>query len=81
MKKKKIPKIYKETPEERKERVQNEGRAFAPRVEQPKNIYDRKREKKPTVVFFQNKKIRRVFNFRFELEILNQKPFCSGEIR
>ena len=48
MKKEKVPKIYKETPEARKERVKNEGSAFRQRVEKMKTTYDRKANKKDT---------------------------------
>ena len=46
MKKEKVPKIYKETPEARKERVQSEGNAFSPKVEKLKTTYNRKTAKK-----------------------------------
>ena len=45
MKKKTVPKVYKETKEARKERVRNEGSAYRPRIEQPKTNYNRKRAK------------------------------------
>lgn len=42
-KKQKLPKKYRETPEQRKERVRAEGARFRSRIETPKNVYNRKR--------------------------------------
>ena len=43
MAKKKLPKEYRETPEQRKERVRAEGTRFRSRIETPKNVYNRKK--------------------------------------
>ena len=45
MSKKNVKRIYKETLEERKERVRNEGSAFRTRVVPDKTKYNRKRVK------------------------------------
>ena len=45
MAKKNVKKIYKENPEERKERVRNEGAAFRIRIIPDKTKYNRKRVK------------------------------------
>ncbi len=45
MAKKNVKKIYKENPEERKERVRNEGAAFRTRIIPDKTKYNRKRAK------------------------------------
>ena len=45
MKKQKLPKIYRETPEERQKRVQEENGRFRSRIETPKTVYNRKRDK------------------------------------
>lgn len=43
MKKSKVSPIYKETQEERANRVRNEGRRFRSRVEPPKTLYKRQK--------------------------------------
>ena len=45
-KKKKLPKEYRETPEQRKERVRAEGNRFRSRIEVPKTTYNRKATKR-----------------------------------
>lgn len=45
MKKQKLPKLYRETPEERKKRVQEENGKFRSRIETTKVTYNRKRDK------------------------------------
>lgn len=39
----KLPKEYRETPEQRKERVKAEGARFRSRIETPKTTYNRKK--------------------------------------
>ena len=41
--KQKLPKEYRESPEQRKERVREEGNRFRSRIETPKTTYNRKR--------------------------------------
>lgn len=45
-KKQKLPKEYKETPEQRKERVRFEGNRFRSHIETPKTVYNRKASKR-----------------------------------
>jgi len=45
-KKQKLPKEYRETPEQRKERVRAEGTRFRSRIETPKTVYNRKKLKR-----------------------------------
>ena len=42
-KKQKLPKEYRETPEQRKQRVREEGARFRSRIETPKTTYNRKK--------------------------------------
>jgi hypothetical protein len=46
MAKKKMLKEYRETPEQRKERVRVEGARFRSRIETPKIVYNRKKLKR-----------------------------------
>ena len=48
-KKQKLPKEYRESPEQRKERVRAEGARFRSRIETPKTVYDRKKLKRYTM--------------------------------
>lgn len=46
MAKKKLAKEYRETQEQRKERVRAEGTRFRSRIETPKTVYNRKKAKR-----------------------------------
>ena len=45
-KKNKLPKEYRETPEQHRERVNAEGGRFRSRIETPKTVYNRKKKHK-----------------------------------
>lgn len=45
MARKKVPSIYKETPKQRKIRVQEEAGRYRPKIEKPKTYYSRKNYK------------------------------------